>query len=495
MENVFLSSTLEQQIEREMELWKIPGASFAILAPEQSTLFHSVGIRDESEKKVDDETLFCVASCSKAMTAALFAILATKGLVDFDRPVKSYIPEFRLADPEATEKTTLRDMLCHRTGLGGHDGIWPFDQDYKTFHERFRYLEPSAPYGTVAQYSNVIYGLTGYIAERITGKSWPTLMEEYFFKPLGMHRSSCEASLLAADQNHAMPFQVLDGKLTQLPIWDVDTVAPAASVNTCAKDMALWIHFLLSKGVTAEGVRLISEEIFQDMISPQIIYDDGISKKTDKYHCDGYALGWKSGIFHGHSIRLHTGKIEGYSTIQGFLPELGIGGSIMVNLHSPVDGFTYGFLFTIFEMLLGIPEEDRTPWSELIHGPNMPTAETYLDCYFDILKDRYPESRPMDAKDACRLGIHKKLVGTYFHLGYGHLSIYEKEDQLRLKWRDQDLPLTPHWGNLLEVDGIKEDTMTMRLPVLPLYEEGASASSIQIPLEPMVADISFKRIS
>lgn len=200
------------------------------------------------------------------MTSAVAAMLVTEGILDYDRPVKEYVPDFRMFDKTAERETTLRDMLCHRTGLAPHDGAWPSPVSSIEFSNRFSYLRPSAPFRSKAQYSNIVYALAGHIMETVTKCSWPEIMEKYLFKPLEMNSTSCQADALVHEENKAQPFQVTGGRLTQLKIWNVDTVAPAASVNTNAEDMCKWLDFLILKGRSRRGEQLISSDVFEEMI-------------------------------------------------------------------------------------------------------------------------------------------------------------------------------------------------------------------------------------
>ena len=250
-------------IQEEMCCWGVPTLALSVVREGMEPFTAAFGDIAEKGRTADAHTAFCIASCSKAMTSALAAMLVSEGKLNYDTPVVEYLPSFALADPEASENTTLRDILCHRTGLGGHDGIWPVPETLDQFTRRFRYLLPSAPFRKKAQYSNIMYALAGRLCEQVTGKDWSALMHEYIFSPLKMDESSCTADRLTRSGNWAVPHQVIEGRLTSLSVWNTDTVAPAASVNSTAADMTRWLDFLVRKGETAEGKRLIEESVFE----------------------------------------------------------------------------------------------------------------------------------------------------------------------------------------------------------------------------------------
>lgn len=185
-------------------------------------------------------------------------------------------------------------------------------------------------------------------------------MEKYLFKPLEMNSTSCQSDALVHEENKAQPFQVTGGRLTQLKIWNVDTVAPAASVNTNAEDMCKWLDFLISKGRSRRGEQLIASDVFEEMIKKQIDFTDFIEGES-LFPLDGYALGWQTGLYRGRKILRHTGKIEGYSSLQAFLPDEGIGVCILLNFHSPTVSIMFTILYDILDRLLGLKGEEWNP--------------------------------------------------------------------------------------------------------------------------------------
>ncbi|QAT42980.1 serine hydrolase [Aminipila luticellarii] len=481
----------EQLIQREMDFWNVPGLSVSIVKEGQEPYTKSFGWRDkENQQKVTDTTLFGIASCSKAMTSAVIAMLVAEGKLDYDVPVTTYIPDFALMDEEASKNTTLRDMLCHRTGLGGHDAIWPVPKTLKEFAQAFPYLQPSAPFRSLTQYSNIIYAVIGYAAEAVTGQTWTELMHHYLFDPLGMTQTNCQAKSMTDSDNFAHPYQVLDGVLTKLPVWDVDSVAPAASVNCTAIDMCKWLNFLIRKGRTAEGISLIPEDIFETMITKQVEYDDCLGPDKSLYPTDGYAMGWKTGEYRGKAMRRHTGKIEGYSTIQAFLPEDGVGISVMMNLHSPTVAIMHTVLYSIIDSLLELPAID---WTWKFRDDKKPTAEDYKDCHIDVFHSVYPDAIPntMPPKKLMEGYKAHAYEGTYFNAGYGPLTIIAQKDQLYMEYRDMSLPLEPYWSGNFMINNVKEDILTLSIPLTFICDENQKSIGLKARFEPLVDDIVF----
>ncbi|WP_324823197.1 serine hydrolase [Sinanaerobacter sp. ZZT-01] len=481
----------ELLIQREMDFWNVPGLSLSIVKKGHEPYTKSFGWRDKENKlEVMDTTLFGVASCSKSMTSAIIAMLVASGKLDYDIPVINYIPGFAMMDEEATGSMTLRDMLCHRTGLGGHDAIWPVPKTLKEFSQVFPYLLPSAPFRSRPQYSNIIYAVIGYIAETVTGQSWTNLMQNYLFDPLGMTSANCQAKAMIDSDNFAHPYQVLDGKLTKLPVWNVDVVAPAASVNCTAIDMCKWLSFLINKGRTADGTQLIPENIFQAMITPQVDFSDDIGPDAKLYPSDGYAMGWKTGKYREKLICKHTGKIEGYTSIQAFMPDDDIGISLMMNLHSPTVAIMHTILYTLIDSLLNLPSVD---WTWKFRDDRKPTAEDYKDCHVDIFHSIYPDAIPNEMPSQQLMASYKAHLyeGTYHNPGYGFLTIVSKGDKLYMKYRDMFLPATPYWTGNFRVDNVKEDIFTLSIPLTFICDEKHKSIGLRVRFEPLIDDIVF----
>lgn len=477
-----LSSRTISTIEKEMNYWRIPGAAVAVVKDGKLWYSGGFGFRNcEGGLPADANTQFCIASCSKSMTSALISVLVDKGILSFDEPVITYAPKLIMQDP-AARTMSLRDILSHKTGFGAHDAIWPGDRRREELAVSLRYIQPCIGFRGEAIYSNVMYAMAGYVAECATGKSWDELMQKYIFEPLKMMRTNCSADIMKNDDNYAVPYRYINGKLSPLEIWNVDLAGPAASVNSTAEDMAKWLMMHISGGRTSEGWALIQPSTFIEMHSVHSQFDDSVGGGDGFYECIDYSMGWKTGNYKGHKLKKHTGKIEGYSSIQAFLPDDGIGVVILTNFHSPTVPFMYGSLYTILDEVLGLEYEE---WRSKFHGDALPEEEEYLDCdvnYFDEEKVH---------------GTHTTLPlkgyeGTYFNRGYGILRIAESNNVLHMLYRDMDIPLEHYHNDVFKADGVKEDILTITLPVSFEVDNG-TIKAAAVRFEPMVPDIVFIR--
>ena len=147
---------LRHLIEKMMAYYSIPGMALGIVDKGQVEMM-DFGVRNGKGEPFTADTISGIGSCSKSMTSFAVMKLAEKGLLNIDRPVAEYIPGFALWDEKASLQVTLRDMMCHRTGVGGHDGAWPDNSISRVqYLSRLKYLKPNRPFRTEAQYSNVM---------------------------------------------------------------------------------------------------------------------------------------------------------------------------------------------------------------------------------------------------------------------------------------------------------------------------------------------------
>lgn len=477
-----LSEKTKNLIENEMKYWKIPGASIAVI--KDGKLWDSIGIgyRNVEEKlPVTADTQFGIASISKSMTSALIAILVDNGILDYDEPVTTYAPNLVMHDLDAKDMT-LRDMLTHVTGFGTHDALWPGDNTRENLASSLRYINPCNKYRDEAVYSNTIYALIGYVAECATGELWDNLMQKFIFDPLQMTRTNCSVDIMKKDDNYSIPYRYRNGKLNALNIWNLDLAGPAASVNCTANDMAKWLLMHIKGGKTEDGNIIIQPETFKEMHSAQSYLGESLGEELFK--CTDYSMGWRTGKYKAHTIMRHTGKIEGYSSIQAFMPEIGVGVAILTNFHSPTVAFMYSSLYTIFDEVMDSEPEN---WVIKFHGEELPKEEDYLDCDLNYFK----EEQIHGTKASLPLSGY---VGKYYNKGYGTLTIELKDNELHMKYRDMDIPLEHYHYDVFKAEDVLEDVFLISLPVTFNVEDG-KAESVAVRFEAMVPDILFDKVS
>ena len=259
-------------ISQQMEEWEVPGCAVAIVKDGKVIFAEGFGFRDVRKGlKVTPQTLFAIASCTKAFTATAIGILANEGKIDWDTPVQDYVSAFKLHDPWATLRVTVRDLLCHRSGLARHDAMWYGSSlTMKDIFDRIQYLEPNLDFRSAWQYSNITYSAVGCLIEQITGKTWEEFVREKIFNPLGMNSSNFSFEESKTFSDFALPYTSRENEVKELPFRDLTNIGPAGSINSNLVDMTQWLQFNLQKGKLGEQ-QILSEATLNLIHSPQIV--------------------------------------------------------------------------------------------------------------------------------------------------------------------------------------------------------------------------------
>jgi len=482
-----LTDVLRQYIKEEMAWSGAPGVSMTIVHGDE-TEFIMEGFRDrEAKLPVDTKTCFVIASCSKSMTTAMLGRLVDERILDWDEPVTTYCPDLQMMDP-AAKNMTLRDMLLHRTGLANHDGLWPDVTGRDVLAKRLRYIEPNLNFRIrKRQYNNVIYALTAYVAECATGKTYDQLMKEYIFDPLGMTRTYTRYEDFCDCGNLAEPyyFSKETNTLVMQDKWNMNSAVAAASIATDAEDVEKWLRFNMNEGVTADGIRLMTQETWNTIHHGSIAAAE--DKRRDCLVFNSYGFGWWEGKFRGHAIYKHTGKINGYSSLEIFIPDLKLACFTTINIHCPESHLYYPASYIAFDRLMGI-EEDPAEWRKAYR-----TEETDL---LALLRgndlDYMPEKKNPAAQAALPL---ENYAGEYFDNGYGPLKITVENGALVAYHRNYRNPLTHYDGEVFQALEFWEDVLNITMPFDFKTNIGETTPyEVVLPMEPTVKPIHFKRI-
>ncbi len=355
---------VDRTVERARREFDVPGIAVAVAKDGRVVLEKGYGVRKLGEAApVTPESLFRIASNTKAFTTAALAMLVDEGKIRWDDRVIDHMPEFQMYDPYVTHEMTIRDLLVHRSGLGLGAGdlmFWPatdFTRDQ--IIRRLRFLKPASSFRSRYAYDNLLYLVAGQMIPRITGKSWEEFVRERIFEPLGMTHTNASTPQLVAAADVATPHALADGKLVALAQTNHDNNAPAGSINSCAADLAKWMIAQLGRGVYPGG-RLFSEAQSKEMWSAQTILPIEDSPKGApavlRPMFSAYGLGWMLRDWRGKKMVYHTGSLAGYVSRTTLIPELGLGVVVLTNQEATAAHAAIAY--TIVDHYLSAPEID-----------------------------------------------------------------------------------------------------------------------------------------
>ena len=238
---------LDNYVARAMKTFDVPGMALAVVKDGKVVVSKGYGVRKLGESTpVDENTLFGIGSNTKAFTAAALATLVDEGKVHWDDPVNDYLPGFVMNAPYVSKEMQIRDLLCHRSGLGLGEGdlmFWPhttFTREEVVY--RLRYLKPATSFRTTFAYNNLMFLTAGQVVAAVSGKSWDDYVREKIFLPLGMKTTNTSNTAFRPGDDFASPHEKVDGKLQVIPFEDLDNAGPAGSINSSVAEMSRWIQ-------------------------------------------------------------------------------------------------------------------------------------------------------------------------------------------------------------------------------------------------------------
>ncbi|RYE21806.1 MAG: DUF3471 domain-containing protein [Sphingobacteriales bacterium] len=337
----------------------VAGFAVAIVKGKQVVYSKGFGYRDVANKKpVTPNTLFAIGSSTKAFTSGLIGKLQGEGKLSMDNKATSYLPELQFFNDDMNNHITVRDLMCHRTGLSRYDLAWYVfnTANRDSLIKRVRYMEPSAPLRQKFQYNNFMFLAQGMIAEKLTGKTWEQNIKEKYFDPLEMKRSNTNIADLQKDTNASLPYEVYkDTIIKKMDYYNIDGMGPAGSINSSVNDMANWLKVWLNDG-KYNGKEILPGWYTNEASSSQMVINGG--RPTEKKDVFGanYGLGWMIASYRGHYRVEHGGNIDGFSASVAFYPTDSLGIVILTNQN--VSAVTSIVRNSICDILLNIPAVD-----------------------------------------------------------------------------------------------------------------------------------------
>lgn len=312
----------------------VPGVGLSFVQNGKTLWAGGLGVRELGKPEpIDADTLFMAASNTKAMTTALQARAVDTGKLRWDQPVVDAFPAFKLADAELTAQIQFRQLSCACTGIPRNDMVLAFADPLSPAKITFSHLaqvKPTSRVGEVFQYSNLMVSAAGYIAATVLkpdeefGKAYDDAMSQEFFVPLGMTRTTFDFAK-AKSANHASPHgNALDGSTKPIAIENDTTVIPfrpAGGVWTTPRDFSRWVEMELAHGRKPDGSPLITEANWAERYKPQIMVGEGVS----------YGMGLMIDRQLGVTVATHGGDISGFHSNMLWLPDFGIGATILTN--------------------------------------------------------------------------------------------------------------------------------------------------------------------
>ncbi len=428
---------LDAYFRKMAEDWDIPSASIGIVRDGELIFTGNYGVMEVGKDGAPDaNTLYAIASNSKAFTSAIIGMLVQEGKLDWNDPVRKYLPYFKLYDSWVSEHTTIRDLLSHRVGLGtfSGDNIWyKSELPAKEFIKRYEHVPQAYPFRSGYGYSNLMYIAAGEVIETVTGKSWAENVRERILLPLGMDRTIASVKDLETQGNYATPHARNENGNYPIPWTSWDNVAATGGLISSVSDLAKWVAFNLDNGIH-NGDTLLSKKTRNLVWTPHNNFVvDHTSKNDFNRHFNAYGLGWGLSDYQGRLRVGHTGGYDGMITAVTLIPDENLGVIVLTNgVKSPIMAATYYAL----DRFLGVKTEKDWSADYLKRTDENRAGDTRIA---DRKASRVMNTHPSLAPD--------KLTGTYMSDIYGEINIRYEGGELKLEFSHSPLlsARLTHW--------------------------------------------------
>ena len=474
---------LDAQIAAELERFRTPGISVAIVKDGQVLLAKGYGLRNVEQKlPMTADTVQPIASISKSFTVAAMATLVRDGKLAWDQPVRELLPDFRLYTDELTARVSVRDLVTHRTGLPRHDGAWfgsplPREQLYA----RLRFMEPSAGLRERFQYNNFMFMTAGYLAGRVAGSSWEQLIDRSLFEPLGMTRSSTTLAGLNAQADRGSGYTLDDERRPKPQAYQaLDAMGPTGSINSSANDMARYLLMLTGRG-SLDGKVVIAPADLAAMTSPQMVLP--FRGKYAELGPVQYGMGTFVGSYRGERYFEHGGDMPGSASELMVFPARRIGIFVSANLAGSVARTTLPY--QIADLLLGLPPVD---WSSRLRAEDDDFWAAEKAATAQRVDPQVPGTRPSRPL--------ADYAGDYEHAAYGRLQVAlsgQAQRPLQLRYNGMSSNAAHFHFEVFKVPDDKLDLLEQTKLQFITNIDG-DVEAVQTRMEPNVPPIVFKRL-
>ncbi len=468
-------------VDSLMQEFGVPGVAVAAIQDGEVVLAKGYGYRDrEKGLPMTERTLLAIGSNSKSFTVTVLGMLVDEGRLEWDEPLRSYLPDFQLADERATYEMTPRDLVTHRSGLPRHDLLW-YGRSYGRYdlYERLRYLEPSTTFRGRWQYQNLMFLTAGILAERLTGRTWEDLVRERIFEPLGMARSNLSVEDSRRTDDHALPYAWIEGEVVRVPFRNIDAVGPAGSINSSVEEMIRYVQMHIDGGVFG-GDTLISAEVSAEMQRPHSTVPGEIEYPELGYA--SYGLGLMVSAYRGWKVVSHGGGIDGFISAMAWMPRKRIGVVVLTNLSgfNPVPTVVQ---WNVFDRLLGVEPAD---WFARAKEQRRKAEEAR-----EKRRREREENRKAGTTPSHPLADY---AGRYEHPGYGLLEVTVEDGGLVLTLDRFRGRLEHYHYDIFELEAPPQAVPLDGMLVTFGYDRKGVVDRVTIPLEPAVDDIVFRRV-
>lgn len=421
---------LDTYIEKERVKRNVPGVAVVVVEGDTIVFAKGYGIREVNKTdKVDDNTIFQLASVSKTFTSAGVGSLVDEGKLSWDEEVIRHLPGFTLKDVYATRYSSARDLLAHRTGLPAFQGdlLGIIGLPREEILYRIRFVEPGASFREKALYSNLGFFSAGELVAKLSNTTFEDAIKKRLLTPLDMNRTGFAE--LVNDANIAKPHAIINKELKAIPREDSKLFAAAGGVFSTARDLGNWMILHLNEG-KFKGKSVLRPETIHEMHKPSMVADVSFTETPPITENSGYTfgLGWDSFHFQNALIVEKSGALDGVRSIVTLIPEKKRGIAIVANLN-----------------LTPLPEIIRAKYLNQVFGVEATYDKAFQD-FDELIEKIFAIPKPDKALPLSH--TLDSFMGVFNSEVYGNAEIKKDGDKLSLIFGPVKATLTHYSGDV-----------------------------------------------
>jgi CubicO group peptidase (beta-lactamase class C family) len=434
---------IDDAVEKARSAWGVPGVALAVVHDDKVIHLRGYGECElGSGKPVGPDTVFPMASCTKAFTTAALAILVDEGKMAWDDPVRKHVAFFKMADPEADAKITIRDLLCHRCGLRAHELLWyrsPWGQE--EIIRKIGFVKPDFPFRSTFHYQTTMFQTAGLAAGVASGGSWADLVHDRLVEPLEMKSTTFTTGEALRNDDHASPHRSgKDGQVKVVPWYEIRSPDPAGSMHSSARDLGQWLRLQLNEGVFA-GRQIVSIANLGETHTPQIpIPMDATTRALNPESKQlSYGMGWVIQDYRGQKQVAHAGVIDGFRAHITLLPEARLGFAVLANRHET--RLNLALSNALADLFLGLPSRNWDAYYGELVAQEVAQARTR--------RAEHDARRKLGTKPSLPLSAY---VGSYEEPAYGTAKITLEGGPLVWQWSSFKSRLVHFQDDIFTID-------------------------------------------
>ena len=374
---VFIQSGIAQQKKNGQKLdamivqgmvdWKIPGLATIVVKDGQVVFRKTYGVKNlKTKEPVDENTLFNMASTTKAVVAIAMGMLVDDGKLNWDDKVINHLPYFKLSDSYITADARVKDLLTHNLGIGNADALWSIDStSTRETIKNFQFAEKAYPLRGGFTYQNIMYAIAGEVIEAVSGKHWTDFVKERIFDPLEMTRTQAKSRDIIQAGNYATPYHDdFEDGIIRVGHTFSDQIGAAGMIWSTSHDIGNYLTFLVNDGIYKSDT-LVKPSTFKTLFEPHSFQGGNGQYPTTaltKPNWNTYGLGWFQQDYRGLKLDFHTGSISGLIAIAGVVHHKDLAVYVFANLdHAEL---RHSILFKAIDLYAF--DDDSRDWNKEI---------------------------------------------------------------------------------------------------------------------------------